>query len=113
VHPYLDAADVFVMPSDFEGMPNAMMEAMAHGLPCVSTDRSGAKDIARDGIEALYCPTSDSLALAHRVCTLVDRPDERARIGSRACARIEEFSVERAVRTFDACLAQFVNHAGR
>ena len=44
VREVLSASDIFVMPSDFEGMPNAMMEAMVAGLPCVSTRISGATE---------------------------------------------------------------------
>src|SRR5438309_5284310 len=89
---YLAAADVFVMPSDFEGMPNAMMEAMAYGLPCVSTNRSGALDIARDGVEALYCRPGAADELADRVIALVEDPELRARLGRKARERLQEFS---------------------
>lgn len=108
---YLAAADIFVMPSDFEGMPNAMMEAMAYGLPCVSTDRSGALDIARDGIEALYCRPGAADELAERVIALVDDPELRARIGRSARERLREFSVARAARAFDACLLDIVGES--
>jgi glycosyltransferase involved in cell wall biosynthesis len=105
---YLAAADVFVMPSDFEGMPNAMMEAMAYGLPCVSTNRSGAVDIARDGVEALYCDPGAAEELADRVMALVDDPERRARIGRNARERLREFSVSRAAQAFDACLQDMI-----
>ena len=108
---YLGASDVFVMPSDFEGMPNALMEAMVHGLPCVSTDRSGALDIARDGLEALYCPVGAPDSLAARLCELVDDPAERIRLGTNARERIKEFSVERVTRTFNSCLQEIVDQA--
>jgi glycosyltransferase involved in cell wall biosynthesis len=105
---YLSTADVFVMPSDFEGMPNAMMEAMVHGLACVSTDRTGAVDIARDGVEALYCPTGAGDALARQLCALVESPAERRRLGANARERIKAFSIERVTRVFDDCLTDIV-----
>lgn len=108
VDAYLCASDVFVMPSDFEGMPNAMMEAMAQGLPCVSTDRTGALDIARHGIEALYCPPGADDALANQLCILIDNPEERARLGANARERIKAFSVERMTKTFNDCLEAIV-----
>ncbi len=116
VDAFLAASDVFVMPSDFEGMPNAMMEAMAHGLACVSTDRTGALDIARQGVEALYCATGASEALAAQVSTLVDSVSERERLGANARERIRQFTVERVTQTFNeyllAIAGQSVVHPG-
>ncbi len=59
---YADA-ELFVMSSDYEGMPNALAEAMCIGLPCISTDVSGANDMIRDGESGLLCPVGDAAAL--------------------------------------------------
>ena len=104
VREMLSASDIFVMPSDFEGMPNAMMEAMAAGLPCVSTTVSGARDVARDGIEALYCEPRDHQQLAAQLMRLIADRDEAHRMGRAAAARIQEFSVERFVNCCEAVL---------
>lgn len=101
VYDYLCASDIFVMPSDFEGMPNAMMEAMACGLPCVSTDRSGAVDVARHGQEALFYKVGDLAAMEQHVRFLVDHPGEARAMGQRARARLDEFSIERSVARFE------------
>ncbi len=100
------AADIFVMPSDFEGMPNAMMEAMTAGLPCISTNRSGAMDVARDGSEALYYEPRDALGLAQHLRALLEHPEERQRLGAAAASRISEFTVERSTKTFDGVLSE-------
>lgn len=104
VQDYLCAADIFVMPSDFEGMPNAMMEAMAYGLPCVSTNRSGALDIARDGIEALYYEPRDATQLARHLATLLDDPDGARAMGQRGRERMQLFTVQRFADHFDRIL---------
>ena len=97
----LAASDVFVMPSDYEGMPNAMMEAMAAGLPCVSTARSGIRDVARDGIEALYVEPGDVATLVEHLVSLIADTDRRERMGLAAKSRIRQFDVTRFVRCFE------------
>jgi glycosyltransferase involved in cell wall biosynthesis/SAM-dependent methyltransferase len=109
VRAFLAAADIFVMPSDFEGMPNAMMEAMAEGLPCVSSDRSGALDIARDRQEALYYPPRDVEALARHLELLIRHPDQRLVLGRRAQVRMKEFSVARFVERFERLIDSIVD----
>jgi glycosyltransferase involved in cell wall biosynthesis len=104
VRSVLAASDVFVMPSDFEGMPNAMMEAMAAGLPCVSTTRSGIRDVARDGIEALYYEPGDTATLARELSTLVADPSRARALGAAAAERITAFDVPRFVECFNHIL---------
>lgn len=102
VNSLLAASDIFVMPSDYEGMPNAMMEAMAAGLPCVSTRLSGARDVAREGIEADYYDARDARALADRVFALATDPQRATAMGRAAATRIREFDVPRLVGTFES-----------
>ena len=62
----LERAGMFVLSSDYEGMPNALMEAMASGLPCVSTDcgGGGARFLIKDGENGILIPQKDEDALA-------------------------------------------------
>jgi glycosyltransferase involved in cell wall biosynthesis len=100
----LAAADVFVMASDFEGMPNAMMEAMATGLACVSTNRTGALDIARDGLEALYCNVGAADELADHLSQLIVDPSARLRLATAAALRMQEFTIDKMTTRFNAIL---------
>lgn len=108
VHEYLSASDIFVMPSDIEGMPNAMMEAMCYGLPTVSTNRSGALDIARDNFEALFIDVGSEQQLAQKLAFLIENDKERSRIGINAGKRIKEFSVSRMVARFNYSLGEIL-----
>lgn len=101
----LAASDIFVMPSDYEGMPNAMMEAMAAGLPCVSTTRSGIRDVARDSIEALFFEPDDDAQLARHLQYLIDYPEAASKLGQAAAHRIGHFTVERLVDCFETAIA--------
>lgn len=65
---------IFVLSSDYEGMPNALIEGMAAGLACISTDCSpgGARDIIKDNINGLLVPCGDFKKLAEAVCKMIE-----------------------------------------
>jgi GalNAc-alpha-(1->4)-GalNAc-alpha-(1->3)-diNAcBac-PP-undecaprenol alpha-1,4-N-acetyl-D-galactosaminyltransferase len=84
---------VFVLPSRHEGTPNALLEAMAHGLACAASACSpGVAASLRDGQEGLLVPPEDAVALAAALRRLFEDPDLRARLAVAAHAR----AVERA-----------------
>ena len=75
-------ASLFVLSSDFEGMPNALMEAMALGIPCLSTDcrPGGARTLIKDGINGFVIPRKDTNALAEKMLYILTHPDVSKRI---------------------------------
>ncbi|MDE2290586.1 MAG: glycosyltransferase, partial [Elusimicrobia bacterium] len=90
----LSCADVFVHFSRWEGLPNAVLEAMAHGLPVVASDVPGNRDLVADGRTGLLA--EDEAALAERVGRLLDDPALRARLGAAGRERVAaEHSLER------------------
>ena len=76
------AASLYVQASHQEGLPNAVLEAMASALPVVATRVSGHEDVVRDGTTGLLVPPADPPALARALQTLVDSPDLRQRMGA-------------------------------
>ncbi|HSD51518.1 MAG TPA: glycosyltransferase [Candidatus Methylomirabilis sp.] len=95
VRPYLRTAAAYAFPSWAEGLPNALLEAMAMGLPCVATDIGPIRDAVTDGEEALLVPvrTPDRLAVA--LTAVLTQPGLAARLGHAARKRVEiEFSLE-------------------
>lgn len=90
----LGTAHIYVQPSYQEGLSNAVLEAMAAGLPIVGTRISGNEDVVTDGDNGLLVPPGDAAALADALCQLVENPQLAARMGARSRARAEErFSV--------------------
>lgn len=81
----LTTSDLFVLSSDFEGMPNALIEAMAAGLPCISTDcPTGPSDLITDGVNGLLVPVRDVEAMAEAMRRLSRNPESGREMGRRA-----------------------------
>jgi glycosyltransferase involved in cell wall biosynthesis len=88
--PLLAAADVFVLPSLYEGMPNALLEAMAASLPVVATSVGAVTEMVDDGEEGIVVPPGDGQALAEALDKLSWSADLRHTMGGRGRRRVEE-----------------------
>jgi glycosyltransferase involved in cell wall biosynthesis len=100
---FLRALDVFVLPSLWEGLPLALLEAMAMGLPVVASRAVGITEaIDHDACGLLVAPR-DSTALAQAVVTLLDDPGRGARLGEAARRRVlERHTLEAVAARMDA-----------
>ena len=91
---WLQAMDVFAFPSRLEGVPNAVLEAMATGLPIVATTIGGVTDLLEEGRTGFLIPPEDSGALAVALDQLLRNAPLRADLGSKARSRaVEGFSI--------------------
>ncbi len=77
---FLHGADIFCLPSHREGMPNALLEAMSCGLPCVAPASAGGDELLTEC--GVIPPTNSPADLAKALCSLLDDPDLRDRLGS-------------------------------
>lgn len=79
-------AAVFVMSSDYEGMPNALIEAMALGLPCISTDCpcGGPRYLINSGVNGLLCKVNDVESLKMALISMLDEPQKAIEMGIKA-----------------------------
>jgi glycosyltransferase involved in cell wall biosynthesis len=92
------AADLFVLPSLFEGLPLAVLEAMAAGLPVVGTRAGGIPEVVRDGATGRLVDVGDTAALTAAMLEVLERPDVAARWGAAGRVRQEhEFGAARMV----------------
>jgi sugar transferase (PEP-CTERM/EpsH1 system associated) len=98
----LNGMDVYVLPSIIEGISNALLEAMATGLPVVATATGGNPEVVIDGECGLLVPVGDFRRLAEQLLWLRARPDLRERLGQNALRRVrEEFSIESMIRQYE------------
>ncbi|MFN2347669.1 MAG: glycosyltransferase [Dermatophilaceae bacterium] len=93
------AADIFTLSSAHEGLPVAVMEAFAMGLPVVATSVGGVPKQVRDGVEGRIVPPGDSASLAQALVELAQDGGRRAAMGEAARARAADYDIRRAVQT--------------
>lgn len=79
----LAEADIVCLPSYREGLPKALLEGMAAGLPCVTTDVPGCREAVRDGQNGLLVPPRNHVALARALHRLILDPELRVQMGKR------------------------------
>lgn len=92
---YYSLMDVFIHPSLRDGMPNAVLEAMACGVPVIATPVGGVLDVLEDGVNGWTIPVNDAEHLAKVTEKLLNDPEQRARLSKKAREKIEaEFTLQ-------------------
>lgn len=98
----LGAMDIFALSSEWEGNPLSVMEAMASGMPVISTAVGGVPDLFENGKEGFLVPTGDVEGFSHRMTILMRDPEMRRSMGIAAARRAKEnFDVSRMVRDYE------------
>lgn len=97
----LAACDGFVLASEHEGFPIAVMEALAAGLPVIATDVGGVPDAVKPGREGILVPCNDPVALANAIIAVADDPGRRTAMAAAAATRGRQFDITTAVRTIE------------
>ena len=101
IHEQIADAGLFVLSSNTEGMPNALLEAMMMGLPCISTNCTGAKEVIRDGQNGLLTEMGDVDALAAAMAYMADHREEADRMGRNAMRTAEAFQSARVMEQWE------------
>jgi len=108
VHRLLPGLDIFLLTSRHEGLPRALLEALAAGLPAVSTAVGGIPELLDGRRNGLLCPSGDGACLSDSVVRLIDSPELRRSLANEADASIEPFSaatmVSRLTEVYEALL---------
>ena len=107
----MGACDIFTLASQWEGLPVALMEALALGLPVVATNVGGVGEEMHDGVDALLVPPRDPVALADGIERVVIDPLLRERLSAAASTRAADFDVRRAVDRIEAAYTELAPEA--
>jgi glycosyltransferase involved in cell wall biosynthesis len=106
-------ADIVVLPSLSEGLPVALLEALAHGKAVVATSVGGIPDIMSDGVDGVLVPPDDPDALARALAELAADPARRSRLAQAARARAERLSHDSVYDRLDALYSELAGAGGR
>jgi glycosyltransferase involved in cell wall biosynthesis len=109
VRPYLSTFDLYMMTSIFEGLPIALLEAMASECAVISTNAGGIKEVIRPGIDGLLCDVNEPERLVEFAAELIADTKKRNTLSLKARQRVkEEFSMERMVKALEDVYKQEV-----
>ncbi|MBI3288351.1 MAG: glycosyltransferase, partial [Elusimicrobia bacterium] len=111
---WLSAFDVYCLPSLWEGLPNALLEAMALGLPVVASGVDGVPEAVDDGKTGLLVPAENPPALSKALSGLAADPARRAALGAAAhAAVVERFTLRRMIGEYQDAYAAVLSGAWR
>jgi glycosyltransferase involved in cell wall biosynthesis len=113
VEGWLAAMDLFVHTADFEGMPNALMEAMAAGLPVIAASVDGVRELIDDASNGYLVPSRDAAGFAKRIKEVMEDPELGARLGREAHrAMRDRFGIGRMIVEYDNLFRSLVKREG-
>ena len=96
-----NSATAYLISSRYEGMPNALMEAMAIGLPCISTDcHTGPRELIDDGVNGLLVPVGDAEAMCDAMLRIVREPLLAKKLGGAARKILEGHSIDEIAQKY-------------
>lgn len=104
-------SSLFVLSSDYEGMPNALMEAMALGIPCISTDckPGGARELITDGKNGILTPIDSTDELTKAIKFMLENPNEAESMGERGKDICKTHSKETIFQKWNEYIVQILN----
>jgi glycosyltransferase involved in cell wall biosynthesis len=109
----LACCDIAVLPSRFEGLPNAVLEYLAAGLPTVASSVGGNAEIVAQDKTGLLVPPQDSSALCQALLRLLRDPDEAARLGNNGREYVaSQFSFQRMIASIDQLYGELLRSRG-
>ena len=111
VRPYFEAMDIFMMSSQFEGLPIALLEAMSMECAVVATNAGGIKEVIRNEVDGLTCEVENWKELVPLCEKLINNPEQLQKLKMAARERVEEaFSLQRMVEELEGYYATYAQN---
>lgn len=101
IHRQISDAECFVLSSNYEGLSNALLEAMIMGIPCISTACAGSDEYINNGNNGLLIPVNDTEALTNAMLAIIENGELRDRISQNGKKIASKVSTERVINTWE------------
>jgi glycosyltransferase involved in cell wall biosynthesis len=105
--------DIFLFPSLMEGLPSVLLEAMASGMPVITTESCGMPDVVEDAFNGLLVPPADAPAIEETVLRLATSPDLRQRLGRAAEQSMARYTWERSAIMLEKLFRHVIDAEGQ
>lgn len=109
VHERIKDASMFCLSSDYEGLSNALLEAMAIGIPCVSTNCAGADEYIEDGVNGFLVDVGDENTFAEKMIALYENKDMQEQFSQKSKQTSVEFSLGAVMNKWDEIIEEAAN----
>lgn len=104
IHQEMAKSDIFVLPSNYEGLSNALLEALMMGLPCISTNCAGSDEIIKDGENGYLVGVGNKNELSAKIVRLIENHELRIEIGDKAIESSRQFESETILKKWEEVL---------
>lgn len=104
IHEQISTAEIFVLSSNYEGLSNALLEAMMMGIPCISTDCAGSDEFIIDNKNGLLIPVRDNKRLETSILKLIEDKELASKLGFQAKQTLEKCKLENIVNEWEKVL---------
>jgi len=106
IHQKIATASAFVLTSEYEGLPNALIEAMMLGVPSITTDYPGADEVMEDGVSGFIVPRGDAKSLALKLLNLAKAPEVCQKLSRGATAAAQRYNLENVIYLWQKTIEQ-------
>ena len=112
VNKWVSKSSIFVMSSNYEGLSNALIEAMMQGKACISTDYPGANELIDNGKNGIIVPIGNYKELANSIITLFENKDIRQKLGKEAMVDSIKFKKENVIGQWKCVISKIIKRKG-
>jgi len=112
IHEQIADAEMFVLSSNYEGLSNALLEAMMIGIPCISTNCAGSNEVIQDGVNGLLVPIGSSEKLVEAMKKIIEDQEFASKLASNAKKSSIQFNYDTVLEKWESVIFNKVNDSG-